>query len=1075
MTQLVRRTLVAALIVCATAGSAYAQATGSIFGKVTDAQGAAMPGVTVTVTGTGLQQPLVGVTTESGAYQFPVVPIGTYSVAFELSGFKRAARAGIIITSTFNAEINQRLEVGAITDEITVSAAAPVVDTKKTSTTATFTAEILEKIPSARDPWQIINMAPGVQAGLNVGGSSSGQQVGLASRGTGANVQWNLEGGSMTDLSSNSSAMYYNFDSFEQIAVTNGGGDVSVQSSGLSINLITKSGSNVYKGSTVGTFQNNAMQGNNVSEDAFKKGTTGFLSGAPIKYIYNISAEVGGPLVKNKLWWWAAADRQDINAGVVNFFDRAKAECVAYADAQRSGSLLGTIAYGDLSKVQDCLKNDKTVIKNMQGKLNYQLNAAHKFQYLFISDNKYRNARGASDTTEVEATTKQTSDFYWKYFPLPTHQLTHTWIATDKLVFNTMFTKVYGGFYLDYQDTIAGGDCGLTKYNGSEKLSDYPQASRPECMFNIQQSLIRTTGNQSRSLLSSYQTIRPSLEVKTDGTYFITGLLGGDHSLKFGMGYRNNPITTFSHFSGGARGTVQCVNNQLAGCGDGKTMVPVGSTAGLVPYQAVLYRDSLLNNDWWMWSGYLQDSYSYKRLRVNAGLRYDWQQSKWLGGCVAANPIRPDLLPAQCEGEKTGGLNSFTGQQEELNPFGNWSPRMSMTYDLQGNGKTVLKASGSFYYATKITLANNLSNLGGVSLSWGVNQNSGACSTTAGASCWTDANRDGIVQANELVGTPTPSTTNFNLATGQLTGAANSVDKSAKIGRTREVTTGIQRELVANLAVGAEYIYRRYDNGTAGYTIGFQPGAAGFPLSSIYTGPVTYTDPITGKTANYYVVKQGASRPSGVGTVTMTSLAYQSYHGVDLTLNKRYSDKWQLNIALTIQKRNDFNPTGSFTNPTGIEYTEGTNAGARYLFKLNGSYDLPWGVMASTNLNINDGDARTMVINGPGNVYGGVSSTGAATTISYGTLTFEQRGTTRFEKTAIWDMGLSKTFNLRNGANRVKVTLDGFNILNSSTVTSFSSSNLSLQGTATNPVLPVDRINGLIPPRVFRIGATFNF
>jgi Carboxypeptidase regulatory-like domain len=660
MTQLVRRTLVAALIVCATAGSAYAQATGSIFGKVTDAQGAAMPGVTVTVTGTGLQQPLVGVTTESGAYQFPVVPIGTYSVAFELSGFKRAARAGIIITSTFNAEINQRLEVGAITDEITVSAAAPVVDTKKTSTTATFTAEILEKIPSARDPWQIINMAPGVQAGLNVGGSSSGQQVGLASRGTGANVQWNLEGGSMTDLSSNSSAMYYNFDSFEQIAVTNGGGDVSVQSSGLSINLITKSGSNVYKGSTVGTFQNNAMQGNNVSEDAFKKGTTGFLSGAPIKYIYNISAEVGGPLVKNKLWWWAAADRQDINAGVVNFFDRAKAECVAYADAQRSGSLLGTIGYGDLSKVQDCLKNDKTVIKNMQGKLNFQLNAAHKFQYLFISDNKYRNARGASDTTEVEATTKQTSDFYWKYFPLPTHQLTHTWIATDKLVFNTMFTKVYGGFYLDYQDTIAGGDCGLTKYNGSEKLSDYPQASRPECMFNIQQSLIRTTGNQSRSLLSTYQTIRPSLEVKTDGTYFITGLLGGDHSLKFGMGYRNNPITTFSHFSGGARGTVQCVNNQLAGCGDGKTMVPVGSAAGLVPYQAVLYRDSLLNNDWWMWSGYIQDSYSYKRLRVNAGLRYDWQQSKWLGGCVAANPIRPDLLPSQCEGEKTGGLNSFT-------------------------------------------------------------------------------------------------------------------------------------------------------------------------------------------------------------------------------------------------------------------------------------------------------------------------------------------------------------------------------------------------------------------------------
>ena len=131
-----------------------------------------------------------------------------------------------------------------------------MVDVKRTTTGAVFDATTLQNIPTARDPWQIINMTPGVVAGLNVGGSSSGQQVGLDSRGTGANVQWNLEGGSITDLSSNSSPSYYNFDSFEQIQVVNGGGDVSVQSSGLSINLVTKSGSNTFKGSAVGTFEN---------------------------------------------------------------------------------------------------------------------------------------------------------------------------------------------------------------------------------------------------------------------------------------------------------------------------------------------------------------------------------------------------------------------------------------------------------------------------------------------------------------------------------------------------------------------------------------------------------------------------------------------------------------------------------------------------------------------------------------------------------------------------------------------------------------------------------------------------
>ena len=1078
MTRVVRGMLLVAGLLAMSAGSANAQAIGQIFGKAIDSSGGVLPGVTVTVTGPTLQQPLTQVTQSTGAYQFPVVPIGKYVVTFELSGFKRVARQNVDVTSGFNAEINATMEVGAMTEEVTVSAAAPVVDTKKTTTGATFTAEILEKIPSARDPWQIINMTPGVQAGLNVGGSSSGQQVGLQSRGTGASVQWNLEGGSMTDLSSNSSAMYYNFDSFEQISVTNGGGDVSVQSSGLSINLITKSGSNVFKGSLVGTFQNDSMQGNNVSEDQFKRGASGFLSGAPVSKIYNMSGEYGGPLLRNKLWWWVALDKQDINVGVVNFFDRDKGTtCSAYADAQRSGSLLGTIAFSDLEQVQGCLKNDKTVIKNKQGKLNFQLNASNKFQYLFISDNKYRNARGASANTELEAVTKQTSDIWLKYFPLPTHQLTHTWIASDRLVFNTMLTSVAGGFYLDYQDSIAPEICGLSKYTGATTLAGYPQTANPQCMFNIQPQTIRTTGNLSRSLGNSYQTKRPSLEIKTDGTYFLTSVLGGDHSLKFGAGYRNNPITTYQHISGGGRAQVQCRGNTLANCGDGKTYVPVeGSTApGLVPYLAQVTRDQLVNNDWWMWSGYIQDSYSRGRLRVNAGIRYDWQQSKWLGGCVPANQILPDLLPSQCEDEATSGVSPVTGQVEELQPFGNLSPRLSLTYDLSGNGKTVLKASGSYYYATKITLANNLSSLGAVTLTWGANPTSGRCSTTPGASCWTDANMDGFIQSNELIGTPSVSTSLFNLSTGLRVPAGSNVDKSAKIGRTREVTLGLQRELVANMAVGADFIYRRYDNGTAGYTIGYQPGAAGFPLSSIYAAPLTYTDPLSGKSAPYYVVQQGAMRPSGIGTITMTRLSYEDYKGVDLTLSKRYSDRWQANLAVTLQTRSDFLPAGSFTNPTGIEFQDGTNGIARYLIKFNGSYDLAWGIMASTNLNINDGAIRTMSINGPGQVYGGVNASGNPTTISYSTLNFEERGTTRFEKTVLWDMGVHKTFTFRGGQNRIKVMLDGFNILNAAPVLGYSSNNISTAGTTSNPVRPSDRINTILPPRIFRVGATISF
>ncbi|MBP8273534.1 MAG: carboxypeptidase regulatory-like domain-containing protein [Acidobacteria bacterium] len=1034
---------------------------------MTDSTGGVMPGVTVTVVGTGLQQPLVAVTGTTGTYQFPNVPIGTYSVSFELEGFKKAVRPNVIITSGFQAPVDQKLDVGNRTEEVMVSAAPPVVDTKKTTTGATFTKDILENIPSARDPWQIINMTPGVQAGLNVGGSSSGQQVGLTSRGTGANVQWNLEGGSITDLSSNSSPSYFNFDSFEQIQVVNGGGDVSVQSSGLAINLVTKSGSNVFKGSAVTTFENDAMQGQNVTRELFNAGSNGFISGAPLQKILVTSVEYGGPVKKNRLWFWMAADRQDINTGVLNFFDASKGGlCEQLVTAQKSGALAGTVTYDKIGEVVKCLQNDKTVIKDLQWKLNYQLNSANKFQYLFQSDNKYRNARGASANTAKEATFQQTSDApkgvgYWG-LPLPTHSLTHTLIATDKLVFNTMFTYVHGGFYLDYQDVPPSGNCAQAKYiDGSTSAADY--ARDASCLWMIQARTNRTTGLSDRSPTSNYKTDRHSWEAKTDGTYFLTNTLGGDHSLKFGFGWRRNPIQSFSHYSGGARADMQCVGNSSANCGGG-VITSAGASAGYVPYRAVLYRDQLRNSDWWTYNGYIQDSYSRGKFRVNAGLRYDWQQSKHLGGCVAPSVLRPDILPSQCE----SATQVDPGTGRAIQAFSNFGPRASVTYDLLGNGKTSVHASYSYYFQTKITLADSLNGLfSQPALTWGPNATSGACSGTAGAPCWNDANKDSVVQVNELLGTPTSSNSRFNLNTGVFAPAGNLVDPSTKIGRTREFVAGVQHELIANLAVGVDYIYRKYDRGSASFSVGYEPGS-GKNLADLYNPTVqTYKDPVSGLSAPYYITCTGCTRPSGLSSTTMTNPAYQIYHGVDITMNKRFSNRWQGSVAITLQKNPGYRPAYTFVNPTGIEFVDGASTLARYLIKANGAFQLPWDIMVSGNLNINDGATRTLTINGPGSVYGGVSATGAAQTISYGTLNFEQNGTTRLKPTSLLDLGAQKVINFRGGKNRLKLMLDAFNVFNVNTILGFSSNNRSAS-TFSSP-------NSIVPPRVFRIGASISF
>src|SRR5262249_39634740 len=117
------------------------------------------------------------------------------------------------------------------------------------------------------------------------------------------------------------------------------------------------------------------------------------------------------------------------------------------------------------------------------------------------------------------------------------------------------------GFFLDYQDVPPQGDCLQSRYIGSTNYNDYLTGTRgnASCLFSTQTLSNQTTGVRGRSLVGSYQTTRHSWEAKTDGTYFLTNTLGGDHSLKFGLGWRRNPIQSFTHYSAGAAAVVQCV------------------------------------------------------------------------------------------------------------------------------------------------------------------------------------------------------------------------------------------------------------------------------------------------------------------------------------------------------------------------------------------------------------------------------------------------------------------------------------------------------------------------------------
>jgi len=188
---------VAITIALVFAMGAYAQfQTGNIYGKVQAKDGSALPGVTVTLTGMGAPQTTV--TGPLGDFRFINLSPGQYSMTAELAGYGHATRAGIGVRVGANADVTMTMNP-SVSESITVTAEAPLLVVRKAGDSVNVTQAELEKIPTSRDPWTVLEQAPGVQVDrLNVGGNQSGQQSYYLGKGadSGQNT-WNVDGVNM--------------------------------------------------------------------------------------------------------------------------------------------------------------------------------------------------------------------------------------------------------------------------------------------------------------------------------------------------------------------------------------------------------------------------------------------------------------------------------------------------------------------------------------------------------------------------------------------------------------------------------------------------------------------------------------------------------------------------------------------------------------------------------------------------------------------------------------------------------------------------------------------------------------
>src|SRR3954453_21795352 len=293
--------VVAAGILAASPG--YAQmGQGRLSGTVTDAQGAVMPGVTVSVTSPSMLGGQGTVTEANGRFLFPSLPSGTYRLTFDLSGFQKVNRENINVATGQTISADVQLQVASLAESVTVTGASPVVDVTTTKVGTNLKGEALTAVPNSTDAWGALSEAPGVRMqGFDVGGSHKSQQSGYEVFGIQNQSRIVTDGVDHTE-GVGGTGYYEDYYSNEEVSISALGSDVEMNSGGAAVVSTIKSGGNMFKGLENYTYENGSWVGDNNTDALRARGFTG----NPNLSFYEAHLDLGGPIARDKAWFFAA-------------------------------------------------------------------------------------------------------------------------------------------------------------------------------------------------------------------------------------------------------------------------------------------------------------------------------------------------------------------------------------------------------------------------------------------------------------------------------------------------------------------------------------------------------------------------------------------------------------------------------------------------------------------------------------------------------------------------------------------------------------------------------------------------
>lgn len=909
-----------------------ALAQGSITGVAKDSSGGILPGVIVEASSAALiEKTRSAVSDNSGQYRIVDLPPGTYVVGFTLTGFKTVRREGIVIQGTFAAPVNAEMQVGSLEETITVSG-TPTVDVSNNTAQFVVDRDILDQIPtSLRNTPARALLLPGTtvvpfvigQYTMAVHGSNSADTV-VAIDGMRVN---NLCG------SGQYSGFYVNDAAIEEVTFTTGAESAEMQSGGLRINSTPKDGGNTFSGSFFLYGAGSGLQADNRS-DALKA----TLPPAGIAYLWQVNPSFGGPLKRNKLWFYTTYKYEDNKTYVASS---------SFADGSRAYRQ----ARGNYSGV---------------GRVTWQASQRDKIRFYLEKqfNGEFYNGFNTLATTTPEASTDSSAGGW-----VPQVKWTET--TSNKLLL----------------------EAGLSYYDQPYAQS-YTRTVGPRDLSRLEQ----TTGRLS---VAAGNTIPPFTSwTKSYSSMAAATYVTGSHAFKTGvtMQWGTNSRTFHSNsevnslvFNAAALGAPQSATN------------PVPCTSLPCPLAIVVSNgpttaEQKVNQDLGL---FVQDTWTFHRFTLNAGLRFDKFNASIPAESAAAGPF----IQAR----------NFAEIPDVPN-WNDWSYRMAGAYDLFGTGKTAIKVNASKYVAS-------------AAAGYAANFNGMTYSTQTRAWIDLDGNKSvldaaGNLTMAEIIG----GTSNF----GQITSRP---DPNLERGYNWEYSASIQHELFAHVSVTAGYYRRNFynleiiDNQNVALT--------DWTAFSIVT-PTDTRLPLSGTT-----IQMASLNPekNGVATDnlrTFSTTNSTTYDGLEVSANLR-RNKLLMFGGITTDRRSVIDCDGNTTTTGNGSSRDNPNAQRfcdsvppfRTTFKVSASYQLPWdfqlsgaylalpGVSVSANYSVTSALAGRTII----------GSTSNATSI---TVNLAEPNTVFLDYRKQLDARLARNF--RVGRYRIQGFADIFNVLNAGTV-----------------------------------------